>query len=59
MTLVLIEKGLVLEGWPSKIELSLVLGKYTNSLPKKNIARNAFPKKENSPTFNIQEFQGG
>ena len=29
MTLVLIEKGLVLEGWPSKIEASWVLGIYT------------------------------
>ena len=28
MTLVLIEKGLVLEGWPSKIEASWVLGIY-------------------------------
>ena len=27
MTLVLIEKGLALEGWPSKIEVSWVLGK--------------------------------
>ncbi len=30
MTLVLIGKGLVLEGWPSKIEVSWVLGLYIN-----------------------------
>ena len=30
MTLVLIEKGLVLEGWPSKIEVSWLLGIYVH-----------------------------
>ena len=29
MTIVLIEKGLVLEGWPSNIEVSWVLGIFT------------------------------
>ena len=55
-TVVLIEKGLVLSGWPSKIEVSWVLGTYSIHIhfiqwaqdvffrERKNILRKQFPK---------------